>query len=81
MQETMNRTQNIIADYLGYGEEILPEMNLVTDLGLNSFDMASLACEFEDQFGLEIPTEDIGKFTTVQSLADYISDLVNVPVV
>ena len=79
MQDIMKKTQNIIADYLGYNEEILPQMNLVTDLGLNSFDVASLICEFEDQFYIVIPTEDIMKLITVQSLVDYICDLVSVP--
>lgn len=75
MQDIMTKTQNIIADYLGMKEEIRPEMDLVTDLGLNSFDVASLACEFEDQFEIEILTDDMVEFTTVQSLVDYIGNL------
>ena len=77
MQEIIKKTQDIIGDYRGGDDEILLCMDLVTDLGLNSFDVASLACEFEDQFGIEILTEDIRSITTVQSLAEYIYNSVH----
>lgn len=77
MQEIIKKIQDIIADYRGGDDEILLSMDLVTDLGLNSFDVASLACEFEDQFGIEIMTEDIRTITTVQSLAEYIIQFTN----
>lgn len=72
MNEVLLKTQEIIEDYLGGSQLVTAEMDLVTDLGLNSFDMASLLCEFEDQFDLEISTEAAVNITTVQSIADYI---------
>lgn len=65
----------IICDYTGDTEALTPETNLVTDLGLSSFDVVSLIGEFEDAFEIEIPTEDIEELETVQGVVDYITKL------
>lgn len=73
MYETVT---GIIQDYIGQEVELKPETNLVTDLGLSSFDVVSLIGEFEDAFAVDIPTEDIDKLETIKSLVDYIASLV-----
>lgn len=65
----------IICDYTGETDSLTPETNLVTDLGLSSFDVVSLIGEFEDAFEIEIPTEDIEELETVQGVVDYITRL------
>lgn len=72
MYETVTQ---IILDYTGTEEKLSPETNLVTDIGLSSFDVVSLISEFEDAFDIEIPTEDIEELETVQGIADYIQNL------
>lgn len=65
----------IIRDYTGEERPINEETNLVTDLGLSSFDVVSLIGEFEDAFGIEIPTEDIEEFETVCGIVDYLEKI------
>jgi len=38
---------------------------LITDLGLNSLDLVSLACAVEDEFGIEIPDRAIRNIKTI----------------
>ena len=35
-------------------EKIVPEANLLSDLGLNSLDVVNVVVAFEDAFGIEI---------------------------
>lgn len=65
----------IIRDYTGEERPINEETNLVTDLGLSSFDVVSLIGEFEDAFGIEIPTEDIEELETVCGIVDYLEKI------
>ncbi len=45
---------------------------LLTDLGLNSFDLMNLVCLVEDVFDIEIPERVIANFKTVGDVMDYI---------
>lgn len=65
----------IIRDYTGEERPINEETNLVTDLGLSSFDVVSLIGEFEDAFGIEIPTEDIEELEIVRGIVDYLEKI------
>lgn len=38
---------------------------LITDLGLNSLDLVSLACSVEDEFDIEIPDRAIRNIKTI----------------
>jgi len=52
---------------------ITEEMVLLTDIGLNSFELVEMVCEIEERFGVEIPDKVIGDFKTVSDLLAYIS--------
>ena len=41
-------------------------------LGLDSIDALELVSLMYDQWGVDVPTEDMKKLTTVNSIADYI---------
>jgi len=41
---------------------------LITDLGLNSLDLVSLACSVEDEFDIEIPDRAIKDIKTVRDV-------------
>ena len=47
---------------------------LLTDLGLNSYELVQMVCEVEDKFNIEIPDRAISGFKTVQNVIDYIVD-------
>lgn len=45
---------------------------LLSDLGMNSFDLINLVCVLEDEFNVEISDRDVGNFKTVGDVMDYI---------
>ena len=45
---------------------------LLTDLGLNSYELVQVVCEVEDAFGIEISDRTISSFKTVADVMDYI---------
>ena len=53
--------------------EITRDTILLADLGMNSFDLVSLVCVVEDEFGVEIPDRIIGSLKTVGDVLDYIA--------
>lgn len=53
-------------------EKMNKDSKLVADLGLNSLDVVNIVVEFEDEFDIEIPDEDIREFQTIQNILDYL---------
>ena len=53
--------------------EITEDSQLVTDLGLSSFDLVSVVTEFEDEFKIEISDRDIRKFICVGDIVEYLA--------
>lgn len=51
-------------------DEITPQARLV-DLDLDSLDWADLQLELEDEFGMEIPDDDLKTIFTVQDIVTY----------
>tara|TARA_Y100000310_G_scaffold113301_1_gene111820 strand:+ start:832 stop:1113 length:282 start_codon:yes stop_codon:yes gene_type:complete len=59
-------------------EEIDPDSNLVTDLGIDSLDRYGIIYYIEEESGISIPDDDdIFKIQTVGDLVEYIKE--NVP--
>ena len=58
-------------------KEIKLESKLKEDLGVDSFGSVELAFAIKDEFGIEIPNEDLGKIKKVQDVVDYISIRIN----
>ena len=46
---------------------------LLTDLGLNSYELVQVICTVEDEFYVEIPDRAIGSFRTVNDVLEYIA--------
>lgn len=64
----------IIADYIGKKpEELKPEMDLVEDLNINSYDIMSLVGKFEKEFKVRVPDRDIRKLMTIEDVVEYIN--------
>ncbi len=63
----------IIAEQVGISvEEIKPESTFTDDLGVDSLDLFQIIMAFEEEFGVEIATEDTEKIATVQDAINYI---------
>ncbi len=66
----------VIVDYQGISkEQIHADSQLVTDLGLSSFDVVSLVGRFEDEFDIEVPDRQIKKLRTVNDIVLLIEDI------
>jgi acyl carrier protein len=54
------------------GKEIKPESSFKEDLEVDSLDLFELVMAIEDEFGVEIPSEDLEKLTTLNAVMDYL---------
>jgi len=65
--------KKIVVDILQVDEkEVTIESSLI-DLGADSLDIVELMMEFEEHFGIEIPTKDTEKFMKLKDAIDYIT--------
>ena len=70
------RIVEIISDYQGIEKDtITAETYLISDLGLNSYDVVALATRFEDEFNIDIPDRAIKKLQTVDDISVQLSAL------
>ena len=56
-------------------DDIPPEAELVSDLGINSLELADLVLLCEEKFDIEIGDDVIHKVITVGDVADYLSEV------
>lgn len=66
---SISDVQNLIADQLGLStSEVTLDSRIVEDLGAESSDIANIIASIEDQFGIEVPEEEIQNFVTVNDV-------------
>ena len=66
------RVKEIIEEQLNLdGVEITEASRFKEDLPADSLDLFELVMAFEDEYGVEIPSEDLEKITTVGSVIEY----------
>ena len=53
---------------------ITESSGLVSDLGLNSFEMINLIIAFEERLGIEIDEEELPEFETVGDIAGFLEE-------
>lgn len=69
----IERLTKVIYNFTGNQEiTITPDTVLLADLGINSFQLAELVCELEDEFDIEIPDKSIASFVTIHDVIEYI---------
>lgn len=54
------------------GVEITLESDFKEDLGADSLDLFELVMAFEEEYGVEIPSEDLEQLTTVGAVIEYL---------
>ena len=65
----------IIAEQLNVNEsEIKAESNFKDDLGADSLDLFEMVMALEEEFGIEIPSEDLEKIVTVNDIIGYLKE-------
>ena len=69
------KIREIIADKLSVSEEeVNLESSFIDDLNADSLDIVELIMALEDELEMEIPDEDVEKFTTVGDVVSYINN-------
>ena len=67
------KIKSIIASQLNISEDqVTLEANFKDDLGADSLDLFEMVMSLEDEYGVEIPSEDLEKITTVGAVVDYL---------
>ena len=65
----LEKMKPIIAEQLNVNEaEIKPETKFKDDLGADSLDLFEMVMALEEEFGIEIPSEDLEKIVTVNDI-------------
>ena len=66
-----SKVMEIIAEQLGISASELEEDTILADLGADSLDLFELVMAFEEEYGVEIPSEDLEQITTVGAVVEY----------
>ena len=71
----LDKIKEMVAENLGVdAATITEESSFKDDLGVDSLDLFELVMALEEEFGIEIPTEDLEQIATVGDVIKYIND-------
>ena len=73
MEQLTTKVNTIIGDQLGVEDgSLVPEANLLDDLGADSLDVVELVMALEEEFSIEVPDEDVENIRTIGDIVQYI---------
>ena len=73
MSEIASRVKAIIVDKLGVEEsEVTNEASFTNDLGADSLDLYELIMALEEEYDVEIPTDDLESINTVGDVINFL---------
>ena len=71
----LEEMREMIAEQLNCEESSITEStSFKDDLGADSLDLFELVMELEEEFGIEIPSEDLEQLATIGDVAKYIEE-------
>ena len=71
----LEKMKTIIAEQLSVdADSIQADSNFKEDLGADSLDLFELVMELEEEFGVEIPSEDLESIATVNDVMEYLKN-------
>jgi len=71
----LERIKELTAENLGvYAANITNETSFKDDLGADSLDLFELVMALEEEYDVEIPTEELEKIATIADVIQYIED-------
>lgn len=73
-QDILDRVRKVTVEELQVKEEeVVESASFTEDLGADSLDVVELVMAFEEEFGIEIPDDEVGEIKTVGDAVTYIS--------
>ena len=73
--EIFSKVKKLISYQLGVEEsEITPASHLQDDLNADPLSVADLIVGLETEFNIKVPKEQIGEFSTVEDILNFVSD-------
>ena len=73
----LEKLQKIIAEVLNVDtEEVTPDTTFVGDLGADSLDIFQIVMGIEEEFDIEIPTEEVEQIVSVGDAVEQIKRLI-----
>jgi len=74
-EETVGKIKALVAEQLDVDiEKVTDEASFIEDLGADSLDTVELVMALEEEYGVDIPDEDVEKVTTVKDVIAYIDE-------
>ena len=71
----LEKMKEIIADQLGVSEdEVTLEASFKEDLDADSLDLFELVMALEEEYDVEIPSDDVAELNTVGDVINYLKD-------
>ena len=71
----LEKMKEIIADQLGVSEdEVTLEASFKEDLDADSLDLFELVMALEEEYDVEIPSDDLSELNTVGDVINYLKD-------
>lgn len=72
-EDILSRVRKVTVEELSVKEEeVLESSSFQDDLGADSLDVVELVMALEDEFGIEIPDDEVGEIKTVGAAVEYI---------
>ena len=69
----LEKMREIIAEQLNVdADKVKAESNFKEDLNADSLDLFELVMSLEEEYGIEIPSDDLEKIATVNDIAEYL---------
>ncbi len=75
MSTTLDRVKSVVADRLNVSaDQVTESASFQDDLGADSLGVVDLVMGLEDEFGIQIPDDDVEKMKTVSEAVQYIDE-------
>lgn len=72
-EEILQRVKKVVVNDLSVkDEQVVPSALFYEDLHADSLEVVEITMSLEDEFGIEIPDDDLSKIKSVQDAVDYV---------
>ncbi len=73
----LEKIQSMLAEALNVSiDKVTPDAKIVEDLGADSLDVVEMLSQLEDEYGIQIPDDEVENLSTVADVAATLEKLV-----